>query len=70
MKYENVTSSLADAIGYDEGTRTLGVKHHDGSEYTYHPVSKETHQALMKSKSIGGFLHKHIRGKIKHVQIR
>jgi hypothetical protein len=70
MKMVNVASSLAAAVGYDEGTRTLGIEHHDGSVYHYHPVSKETHQALMRSRSKGSFLHQHVRGKINHVQIK
>ena len=65
-----VASSLARGIGYDEPTQTLAVEHHDKSVYHYHPVSPMMHRQLMSSKSKGAFLHAHVRGRIRHTQMK
>lgn len=65
-----VISSLASHIGYNPVERVLSVKHHDGSIYDYAGVHPLTHAALMNSPSKGAFLHKVIRGKHKHTQIK
>ena len=61
-----VRSSLASAVGYDADTRTLAVKHNDGTLVHYHGVSKETHEGLLRAKSKGSYLHSNVRGKHKH----
>lgn len=70
IKLQPVISDLAKRIGYDRQTSTLGVEHHDGSVYHYSGVTPLKHSALMAAPSKGSFLHKHIRGKHKHTQIR
>ena len=65
-----VDSSLASHVGHDASTQTLAVRHHDGSEYHYQPVSPRVYEDLMRAPSLGKFLHKHIRGHIPHTQVK
>ena len=65
-----VISGLAKKIGYDAPTKTLAVEHHDSSVYHYSGVHPLTHAALMNSPSKGKFLHRNVRGKHSHVQIK
>jgi hypothetical protein len=58
MERHSVKSSNIKSIGYDGKTKTL-----------YADVSPEKHTALMSADSIGGYLHKHIKGAHAHKKI-
>ena len=70
LAYQPVISSFVKAVAYDPATRTMGVRHLDGSEIHYQDVSKETHKGVMRARSTGGYLHEHVRGKHKHIQLK
>lgn len=48
-----VSSSNVLAIGYDPDTQTARVKFKAGGTYRYTGVSKELHESIVKSSSIG-----------------
>jgi hypothetical protein len=66
MKMQKVKSSSVAAYGYDEATRTLAVRFLNGGVYHYADVPPETATGLGSAKSIGSYLHAHIRGKFGH----
>lgn len=63
-------SSLARSLGYDGQTHTLAVEHHDNTVYHYDGVSPAKWDALRNAASVGSYLHKHIRGKHTHTQVK
>jgi SNF2 family DNA or RNA helicase len=54
-------SSNVSMVGYDKKDKTLEVKFHNGGEYKYNKVPKALYRRLLKAKSPGKFLHKHIK---------
>lgn len=56
-----VESSNISHIGYDGGTLTIRFK--SGDEWQYNGVPAGVHDEMLKAESIGGFFHRHIRGK-------
>jgi len=54
MEHQKVKSSNVDSVGYEDGI--LEVKFHSGNTHQYQ-ADADTHAALMKSKSIGRFVH-------------
>jgi hypothetical protein len=69
VERHSVKSSNIKSIGYDEKTKTLHVEFSSGGIYEYADVSPEKHTALMSADSIGGYLHKHIKGTHGHKKI-
>ena len=61
-----VSSSNVKSVGHDPDSNTLEVEFSDGSVYHYHDVPKDVHEGLISSKSVGGFIHKNIKGSYKH----
>lgn len=61
VKSSNVTS-----VGFDPETGTMAVEYKDGSVYHYHNVEPDKHEALVSSKSVGGYIHANIKGNYKH----
>lgn len=61
-----VSSSNVSSVGHDASTNTLAVEFKDGSVYHYHDVPKDIHDALVSSRSVGGYIHSSIKGKFKH----
>lgn len=61
-----VKSSNVESVGYDPDTKTLQVSFKNGGVYNYAGVEPEKHKDLMAAKSIGGFIHTHIKGKHAH----
>lgn len=57
-----VVSSNIASIGYDADEQTLVVEFKGGRLYRYADVPKETHQALMRADSVGGYFARHIKG--------
>lgn len=62
-----VESSQVDSIGHDGSTLT--VKFKTGGTYQYADVPAETLAAVMVSKSVGAFLHAHIKPKYKATKV-
>lgn len=63
-----VSSSTIKAIGHD-GEDTLEIEFHNGGCYSYSPVSKDVHEALLSAKSIGKHFHENIRKNYKHTKL-
>lgn len=61
-----VKSSTVRGVGYDAPSRTLHVQFHNGGRYRYHNVPADVHSSLLKSESIGKFMHARVRGKYRH----
>jgi hypothetical protein len=56
-----VLSSAIQAVGYDEGTRTLEVEFRSGSVYDYEDVPPEEVLGLLRSDSLGRYFANRIR---------
>ena len=69
MEREPVESSNVAAIGYDEADQTLEIEYRNGGVYQYLDVPAVMHKDLMRSRSIGGFLHSTIRPNFECVKI-
>jgi hypothetical protein len=61
MEFKPVSSSAIEAVGYDDENRTLHVRFHSGSTYSYENVDPEEHRALIEADSVGAHFAKHIR---------
>lgn len=57
-----VSSSNLRSIGYDASSQTLEVEFHDGGVYQYHGVPLRVYEDLMRSDSLGQFLHRNVKG--------
>lgn len=53
LAYTPVESSNLEAIAYDPGSKTLGVRFRSGVEWHYGGVSQDDFDALMAAESIG-----------------
>lgn len=62
MNMQTVTSSQIEAVGYDEGSKTLHVRFKGGSTYAYDDVPPHEHADLMAAGSIGAHFGKRIKG--------
>lgn len=58
-----VISSNVEALGHDEAARRLVVKYRGGVLWEYDEVPREKMDALLAADSVGGFLHREIRGR-------
>jgi hypothetical protein len=56
------SSSNISGVHHDTETSVLHVKFKNGGVYRYHGVTADKHAEMMKSASIGAFLHQHIKG--------
>lgn len=65
-----VKSSNIGEIGYDAGSKTLAVKFLNGNVYHYSGVGQDEYDKMLKAKSVGGHLAKHIRPNFKGLQIK
>ena len=61
MEYVNVASSNIAAVGYDEGSNTLGVRFLNGSEYHYFGVPRSIFDGLRSAGSVGRFFDEHVK---------
>lgn len=55
MNYVSIDSSTLDAIAYDEGSSTLGVRFKNGSEYEYSGVPESVYRGLLAALSAGQY---------------
>lgn len=69
MERKPVTSSNVKSVGYDPETKRLHVEFKGGGVYEYSDVSQEKYDAMMKADSIGGHVHKHIKGAHSHKKL-
>jgi len=63
MERKQIESSNIISIGYDENKNEMEVEFKEGGIYIYNGVSKESHENLINSPSIGSHFYKHIKGK-------
>jgi KTSC domain len=62
-----VDSSNIVSIGHCPDTNTLAVEFKNGGTvYHYLGVPKSVYEEALASKSVGGFLHKNVKGKYDH----
>jgi hypothetical protein len=69
MNMNPVSSSNVDSIGYDAVAKTMAVKFHEGGTYHYHDVSPTTYEALKGAKSIGAYLHRHVKPRYRATRV-
>lgn len=62
-------SSQVESHGYDPVTQTLAVKFKNGGVYHYHNVPPAMQHDMLKSPSIGSFLHSNVKGKFTHKKL-
>ena len=60
MNLKRVNSSMVYAIGYDPKSKTLEVVFRSGKAWVYEEVPKKVYQELLKSESIGSYMHENI----------
>ena len=63
MKYYEVESSNIKAVAYQDATKTLGIKFHNGGEYHYANVGEEVFDELIAAASVGRTFHSLIKSK-------
>ena len=63
MEMKKVNSSNLAAIGYDPDKQELVVRFHSGTQYRYHSVPPQVHEAFLGAKSMGIYFTREIRGK-------
>ena len=62
LYFRTVSSSQIKEVAYDEPTQTLYVRFKGNKKtYSYHPVTQEEHNDMMKATSVGKYFHAHIR---------
>jgi hypothetical protein len=62
MEMQKVKSSNLAAIGYDPDKQELVVRFHSGTQYRYHSVPPEVHEAFLGAKSMGIFFVRNVKG--------
>ena len=60
-----VSSSMANAVGYDSNQQILQVEFHNGVVYQYAEVDEHTWEDLHQAESIGRFFNDEIKGRYK-----
>jgi len=68
-KMIHVSSSNVEAVGYDEAQSTLYIKYLNSSLYAYYDVPKHLFEDLLRSSSIGSFLHIYVKNQYAYVRI-
>lgn len=63
-----VNSSTISHVAHDAVAKTLTVRFHNGTTYTYPDVTADEHLALLAAPSIGKHFGTHIRSKHKGVR--
>lgn len=55
MQRARVSSTVLAAVGYDEPSRTLEIRFHNGSLYRYRDVPPDVVLGLLQSESLGHY---------------
>lgn len=64
MKLTPVDSTNVAAHGYDEATKTLMIQFKNSKNVYHYPnVEAHVYHSLKNAKSVGGYVHEHIKGK-------
>ena len=58
-----VRSSTIDAVDYEPEQRRLHIRFKSGEHYSYERVPPDLHTLIHSAKSVGKFVHEHIKGK-------
>ncbi|HXR82728.1 MAG TPA: KTSC domain-containing protein [Hanamia sp.] len=69
IKKQPVSSSTAEALGYDEKTKTLRVWFTTGKIYDYAHVPKTRFKAFLYAPSIGEYFNRSIKGIYPYTQV-
>jgi hypothetical protein len=69
IKKQHVNSSTAEALGYDEKTKTLRVWFTTGKIYDYANVPKTRFETLLYAPSIGAYFNRSIKGIYPYKQV-
>ncbi|NJL62591.1 MAG: KTSC domain-containing protein [Methylacidiphilales bacterium] len=56
MELQQVESSMVQAVGYDEGLKTLEVVFSNGKTYKYFQVPQEIYEQLLVAESKGSYM--------------
>jgi hypothetical protein len=70
MKKQYVSSSTAEALGYDEKKKILRVWFTTGKIYDYANVPKTEFETLLCTPSIGEYFNKSIRGSYPYKKVK
>jgi hypothetical protein len=70
MKKQYVSSSTAEALGYDEKKKILRVWFRTGKIYDYANVPKTKFETLLGAPSIGEYFNKSIRGSYPYKKVK
>lgn len=62
MQLHDVDSSMMNAVGYDESSKTLMIVFNSGKTYEYADVPAEVFAALLAADSKGQFFHDELDG--------
>ena len=69
MKLRRVESEMLRLVGYDAALRILEVVFNSGDRYRYKQVPPSRYQALMRARSIGQYMQKHIIGHYEYERV-
>lgn len=61
MDWQKVESSNIAEVGYSKGTKTLGIKFHNGAFWGYSPVEALEFKELISAQSVGKHFNEHIK---------
>lgn len=61
MNYIRVRSSNIEAVGYEEDSRTLGVRFQGGGEYYYSGVPQNVYDGLVSASSVGRYFDRYVK---------
>jgi hypothetical protein len=62
MQWQDIDgSSLIKAVGYDDASKTLGVRFQNSQEYHYPNVDPSTRADFVRAESVGKYFHAHIK---------
>ncbi|RJP48804.1 MAG: KTSC domain-containing protein [Anaerolineaceae bacterium] len=59
---QEVESSNIASIGHDEEENALHVQFKNGGHYVYSGIARDAFNEILKAKSVGGYIHKHVKG--------
>jgi hypothetical protein len=69
MDRVRVASSNITSVGHDPATSTLEIEFHDAAVYRYSEVPERHFQGLVGAASVGGYFHRHIKGRYRYRRV-
>jgi len=61
VNYVLVSSSSIDAVGYEQGSQTLGIRFQGGGEYHYSGVHERIYDRLLSASSVGRYFDRYVK---------